>query len=107
MGPVGIILGLVAVLVFLVVVYKIVYEGGLTPTVPDVDTVKKRLTKSTDTCDVSGFKQLVSYEGNPIQGTNVRCQDCVGYLSVTPSGSCQYIDDTCSVVGAAIPCPFS
>ena len=106
-SPIKAILAVLAVLVFLVVVYKIVYEGGLTATVPDVETVKANIQSTRATCNVASLGQLVSYEGNPIVGSNVRCQDCLGYLSVTSSGSCKYIDDTCTIVGEAIPCPFN
>ena len=108
MNLIKIVLVLIAVAVFLLVVYKLVYERGpLTTRIPTKDEVQKNVQGTLTTCDVSKLGQLVTYDGNPLQGSNLRCEECTSYLSLTDTGSCKYLDRTCKTYGETVPCPFS
>jgi len=108
MGPVQIILGLLLTIAFLFVLYKVLYEKGplSLKTIPTISEIKKNVAPDTKMCDVSKLGTLVTYEGNPLEGSNIMCQECTSYLSLMPSGSCKTIDNSCNLVGEQSPCPF-
>ena len=108
MGPIHIMLIVAATFIFLIVVYKFWYHPGDTSlTVPD-DLVKtlSNVTSTGSMCDVTGVLGLVDMNGSPIETKSIACKSCTGYMSLQPTGTCKYIDETCKVVGDAVPCPF-
>ena len=117
MGPLQIILIIAVILVFVIVIYKIWYQTGTdvtSLTVPDelIESVLSNVKTSSTMCNVTGVTNMVDMNGDDFINETLKCSNCTQYLSLQPSGSCQYLDynskeGTCEIVGEAVPCPFS